>query len=169
MNNTRLPSSIFFLLALLGGAQYLYYAPRLPEIVASHFGAAGSANGWQTKMVFFSMELGVIALATVVAFGVPRMIEALPVAMINLPHKDFLLSAERRTETFSYLRAWTLWFGCGLLAFLLFVMGLVFRANLQTPPRLDMGAFLPALIAFVVFDAIALVRMILHFSKLQAD
>ena len=165
MNNARLPGSLFFVLALLGGAQYLYYAPRLPEVVASHFGVAGSANGWQTKIVFFAMELGIIVLATVIAFGVPRMIEALPVSMINLPHKDFWLSAERRGETFSYLRVWTLWMGCALMAFLLFVMGLVFRANLQTPPRLDMGAFLPALIAFVVFDMIAILRMILHFSK----
>lgn len=169
MSNTRLPSSVFFLLLLAGAAEYLYYAPRLPEMVASHFGAAGSVNGWQTKMVVFSMELGIIVLATVIAFGVPRMIEALPVSMINLPHKEFWLGPERRDETLSYLRVWTRWFGCALLAFLLFVMGLVFRANLQTPPRLDMAAFMPALFGFIAFDTIAILLMILHFSKIQGD
>ena len=97
------------------------------------------------------------------------MIEALPVAVINLPHKEFWLSPERRDETLSYLRMWTLWFGCALLAFLLFVMELVFRANLQTPPRLNMAAFMPALFGFVAFDMIAILLLILHFSKTQAD
>lgn len=169
MSNTRLPSSIFFALASLGAVQYFYYAPRLPAIVASHFGRAGSVNGWQVKTAFFSMEVGVIVLATVISFGVPRMIEALPVSMINLPHKEFWLSAERRDETLSYLRMWTQWFGCALLAFLLFVMELVFRANLQTPPRLNVAAFMPALFGFVAFDTIAILLLILHFSKTQAD
>jgi uncharacterized membrane protein len=167
MPNTRLPSSTFFLLALLGAAQYLYYAPRLPEIVASHFGRAGSVNGWQTKTVFFSMELGIIVLATVISYGVPRMIEALPISMINLPNKEFWLGPERRDETLSYLRVWTQWFGCALLAFLLFVMGLVFRANLQTPPQLNMAAFLPALLAFVAFDTIVILRLVLRFAKVD--
>jgi hypothetical protein len=167
--NTRLPSSIFFLLASLGAVQYFYYAPRLPEIVASHFGKAGTVNGWETRTLFFSLELGSILLATIISFGVPRSIEALPISMINLPHKEFWLSPERRDETFSYLRVWTLWFGCALLAFLLLVMELVFRANLQTPPRLNMAAFMPALFGFVAFDTIAILRMILHFSKIQAD
>lgn len=168
MSNTRLPTSIFFALVLLGAVQYFYYAPRLPEIVASHFGTGGSANGWQMKMVFFSMEVGIIVLAAVISFGVPRMIEGLPASMINLPHKEFWLSPERRDETLSYLRVWTLWFGCALLAFLLFVMELVFRANLQPRPQLDMAAFVPALLAFVVFDTIAILTMILHFAKTKS-
>jgi uncharacterized membrane protein len=94
--NTRLPSSIFFLLASLGAVQYFYYAPRLPEIVASHFGKAGTVNGWETRTLFFSLELGSILLATIISFGVPRSIEALPISMINLPHKEFWLSPERR-------------------------------------------------------------------------
>jgi hypothetical protein len=46
-------------------------------------------------------------------------------------------------------------------------MELVFRANLQTPPRLNMAAFVPALLAFVAFDTVAILRLILHFSKIQ--
>jgi uncharacterized membrane protein len=167
--NTRLPNSIFFMLVLFGAVQFFYYAPRLPDIVASHFGKAGSVNGWQTKTIFFGMELGVIILATVVSFGIPRIIEALPVSVINLPHKEFWLSPERRNETLSYLRLWTAWFGCALLAFLLFVMELVFRANLQSPPQLNMAAFMPALLGFVAFDTIAILRLILHFSNIQND
>ncbi len=166
MSNTRLPSSIFFSLVSLGAVQYFYYAPRLPAIVASHFGRAGSVNGWETKTLFFSLELGSIVLATVISFAVPRMIEALPVSMINLPHKEFWLSPERRDETLGYLQMHMAWFGCALLAFLLFVMELAFRANLLNPPRLNLAAFVPALMAFLVFMGISTIRLVVRFSRL---
>ncbi len=157
--------SIFLSLALLGAVQYFYYAPRLPEVLGSHFGITGALNGWQTKTAFFSIELVIISMATMVCFGVPRLIEAMPVSLINLPHKEFWLGLERREDTLSYIRAWSAWFGCGLLAFLLFVMELAFRANLQTPPHFDNAAFLPALLAFVAVDTVLLMRLILHFSR----
>jgi hypothetical protein len=165
MPNTRLPGSLFFALAALGAVQYFYYAPRLPGVLASHFGVTGAANGWQTKAAFLIAEVAVLALATVISFGVPRMIEAMPVSLINLPHKEFWLGPERREETFAYLRTWSAWFGCGLLAFLLFVMELAYRANLQRPPHFNNEAFVPALVAFAVVDTLLLVRLILHFSR----
>jgi len=167
MSNTRLPSSIFLVLALVGAMQCGYYAPRLPEIVASHFGIGGTVNGWQTKTAFFAVEPAVILLATVISFGVPRLIEAMPVSLINLPHKEFWLGPERREDTLSYIRTWSAWFGCGLLAFLLFVMELAYRANFSTPPQFNNAAFVPALLAFVIFDTGALGWLILHFSRTQ--
>jgi len=164
MSNTRLPSSIFLVLVLVGAMQYLYYAPRLPEIVASHFGITGAVNGWQTKAAFFAVELAMILLATVISFGVPRLLEAMPVSMINLPHKEFWLGPERREDTLSYIRMWSACFGCGLLAFLLFVMELAYRANLHTPPHFNNAAFVPALLAFGILDTVLLMRLILHFS-----
>ncbi|MCU1243432.1 MAG: hypothetical protein JWO71_4158 [Candidatus Acidoferrum typicum] len=169
MPNTRLPNSIFFMLIVLGAVQFFYYTPRLPEILGSHFGKAGSVNAWQTKTAFLSMEVAIIVLATLVSFSIPRIIAAMPVSMINLPHKEFWLSPERREDTLSYIRVWTAWLGCALLGFLLFVMELVFRANLHTPPQLNMAAFVPALLVFVAFDTIAVLQLILRFSKIQRD
>jgi uncharacterized membrane protein len=169
MPNTRLPNSIFFMLIALAAVQFFYYTPRLPDILASHFGKAGSVNAWQTKTAFFSMELAIIVLATVVSFSIPRIIAAMPVSMINLPHKEFWLSPQRRDDTLAYIRVWTAWLGCALLAFLLFVMELVYRANLHTPPQLNMAAFVPALLAFVAFDTVAIVRLLLHFAKIPGD
>ena len=165
MPNTRLPKSIFFALVALGAVQLFYYAPRIPEILGSHFARGGFVNGWQTKAAFFSTELAMIVLATVVSFGIPRIIAAVPVSLINLPHKEYWLASERREDTLVYIRVWSAWFGCGLLAFLLFVMELAFRANLRTPPQFNNAAFVPALLAFVVFDTTLVLRLILHFSR----
>jgi heme A synthase len=57
------------------------------------------------------------------------------------------------------------WFGCALLAFLLFVMELVFRANLQSPPRLNSAAFVPGLVAFLLFVGISTVRLVARFAR----
>jgi len=103
MPNTRLPNSIFFALVALGAAQVSFYTPRIPELLGSHFSRGGFVNGWQTKAAFFATELAMIILATVVSFGIPRIIAAAPVALINLPHKEYWLApsgAKTRWPTF---------------------------------------------------------------------
>jgi uncharacterized membrane protein len=165
MPNTRLPNSIFFSMVALGAVQVSFYAPRIPEILGSHFSRGGFVNGWETRTAFFVTELAMIILATVVSFGIPRIIAAVPVSLINLPRKEYWLAPERREDTLAYIRVWSAWFGCGLLAFLLFAMELVFRANLRTPPQFNNAAFVPALLAFVALDTTLVLRLILHFSK----
>jgi len=165
MGNTRLPNSIFVLLIVVAAVQLNYYAQRLPDIVGSHFGTSGLASAWQTKAAFLGVEVIIIVLATVISFGVPRLITAMPASAINLPNKEFWLSPQRREDTISFLRSQMAWFGCALLAFLLFVMELVFRANLRTPPRLNNAAFVPALLAFLAFSTIWTIRLVFHFSR----
>ncbi len=165
MPNTRLPNSIFFVLILVAAVQSAYYAPRIPEILGAHFGKSGFVNAWQTKVAFFATELTIIVLATFVSFGIPRLIAAMPTSTLNLPNKDFWLSPERREDTFSFLREQIAWLGCVLLAFLLFVMELVFRANLHTPPQLNTAAFVPALVAFLAFSTVWTIRPVFHFYR----
>ncbi len=167
MSNSRLPNSIFFALVLVAAAQSAYYAPRIPEILGSHFGKSGFASAWQTKVAFFATELTIIVLATFVSFGIPRVIAAVPASTINLPNKDFWLTPERREETFAFLRTQIAWLGCVLLAFLLFVMELVFRANLHTPPQLNTAAFVPALLAFLAFSTTWTIRLVFHFFRTE--
>src|SRR5260370_6599894 len=122
MPNTRLPNSIFFALVALGAAQVSFYAPRIPELLGSHFSRGGFVNGWQTKAAFFATELAMIILATVVSFGIPRIIAAAPVALINLPHKEYWLAPERRQDTPPFTQMWSAWVVSWRLAFLLFVL-----------------------------------------------
>jgi len=165
MSNTRLPSSVFVALAVIGAVRYIYYAPRLPEVLGSHFAGNGAVNGWQSKAAFFTTELAVVVLAAVVGFGIPRILGAMPVSLINLPNKEFWLSPERRAESLGYLQMHMAWFGCALLAFLLFVMDLVYQANLQSPPRLNSAAFVPGLVVFLLFVTISTVLLVTRFAR----
>lgn len=168
MSNTRLPSSVFVALAVIGAVRYIYYAPRLPEVLGSHFAGNGAVNAWQSKAAFLSTELAVVVLAAVVGFGIPRIIGAMPVSLINLPNKEFWLSPERRAESLGYLQMHMAWFGCALLAFLLFVMDLVYQANLQSPPRLNSAAFVPGLVVFLLFVTVSTVRLVARFARIRS-
>jgi len=163
--NTRLPGSVFVALILYGVLQGHYYASKMPDILATHFGGRGQPNGWQTHSAFLVTELFVVALATAIGFGVPALLGSIPVSLMNLPNKDHWFAPERRATTLASLRASFAWFGCGLLAFLIFVNELVFRANLESPRRLNTTAFVTALFAFLAFTAIWTIRLIRRFAR----
>jgi hypothetical protein len=164
-SSTRLPVSIFVSLTLIAAYQAAYDAAHLTDVVATHFAGGGRANGWQTRSGFFDLEVAVIAGACLICFGIPRLISVVPVAMINLPNKEFWLAPERREQTLGTLRAHFGWFGCAFLTFLLIVNELVFRANQTSPPQLNTTAFVTTLMTFLTFVAIWVIRMILRFSR----
>lgn len=167
-SNTRLPTSIFVFLVVVGGVRAHYYASQMPDVLASHFAQGGRANGWQSKPAFFATELIVVVISTVIAFGVPRLLEALPISLINIQNKEFWFAPGRRENTAAFFGAAFAWFGCALLGFLLFVNELVFRANLASPHQLDTKNFVTALFAFLAFVVIWTVRLIFHFSRVPA-
>ena len=164
-SGTRLPSSIFFFLVAVGSVRAYSYAARMPQPLASHFRSGGMPNGWQTKAGFFGLELGVVVLATVMAFGLPRILAAVPISLINVQNKEYWFGPAQRENTLAFFRVQFAWFGCGLLAFLLFVNELVFRANLASPHRLNTIAFVAAMAVFLTFVLVWTVRLIAHFSK----
>ncbi len=163
--STRAPGSVFVALIVYSVMQGRYYASRLPDILATHFGGHGQPNGWQTHSAFLVTEVFVVALATAIGFGVPALLGSIPVSLMNLPNKEYWFAPERRENTLAYFRASFAWFGCALLAFLIFVNELVFRANLESPRRLNTTAFVTALFAFLGFTAVWTVRLIRRFAR----
>jgi uncharacterized membrane protein len=151
---------------IAGGAAihfYFLYA-QLPETVASHFDGHGMPNGWQSKDLFFAFLVGALAIAAVVAFAVPLIIEAVPTELVNLPNKEYWLAPERRMESLTFFETQFAWFGCALLLFLVFVFELAIRANFREHPQLD-SSFGYALGAFLLFTLFWVVRMTRHFGS----
>jgi len=80
-----------------------------------------------------------------------------PVAMINIPNRDYWLAPERRGLVVDSLRRQMQIFSAMLVVFLCFVHWEVVRANQSMPPMLDnrrfmlgMGLFMAALIVWIV-------------------
>jgi uncharacterized membrane protein len=164
----RVPQAVFALLVFLGFLQARNFAHAMPGVMATHFGASGSANGWQTKGQFFFLEIVMLAVCLVVGFGVPYFIGKASPSLINLPNKDFWLAPVRRDHTIAVLRIQMAWFACALLTFLIVVNQLVFNANQTVPHHLNGPQFTIAMLAFLGFVAIWTIRLISYFSKAPA-
>ncbi len=163
MRLDRAPLTVLLLLAALAAAQMLHYHPMLPDSVAVHFGSGGEPNGWSDKTAFVltygATEAFVVLFGVALAFAIGR----IPVALVNIPHREYWLSPERREGTVEFLSNQILWMEAATLAFLMVVAQLVFKANLgDAPPRLA-GDFRYVLVAFVGATLWFVVRIVLRF------
>jgi hypothetical protein len=138
----------------------------LPERVASHFNAAGLANGYMTRNAYriFMLAFG---------FGVPLLVVALvgwlprlAPNLINIPNRDYWLAPERRVATLAALDGCALWLGCLLTALAGGVHWLVIRANAVEPPRLENGLFVTLLGAFVAGLVCWIIVLLRRFRKI---
>jgi uncharacterized membrane protein len=157
--------AIMVFLVLASVVQTLYYYPQLPGVVASHFNAEGTANGWQSKGAFFGIYYGVMMLIVLVFSGSTLLFDRIPDSLINLPRKDYWLAPERREETFAFINGQMMLFGNATLVFILVVFELAIRANLTSKQQLPSSIMLPLLGAYILASAVWTIRFILRFRK----
>ena len=103
----------------------------------------------------------------IVLFGVALafIIDRTPVKFVNIPHRDYWLSPERRGETITFMSSQILWMEAATLAFLIAIAQLVFKENLgDAPPRLS-GDFWYVLVPFVGVILWFSLRIILKFRR----
>ncbi|HEY2820769.1 MAG TPA: DUF1648 domain-containing protein [Candidatus Acidoferrum sp.] len=164
----RVPQAVFVLLVFLGFLQARNFAASMPGVMATHFGASGTANGWQTKGQFFVVEIVMLGVCLLIGFGVPYIISLAPPSLVNVPNKEFWLAPIRREYTNNIFRIQMAWFACALITFLIVVNQLVFNANQAVPRQLNGPQFTMALLAFLGFVAIWTIRLVMNFSKVPA-
>ncbi|HEY9616658.1 MAG TPA: DUF1648 domain-containing protein [Microcoleaceae cyanobacterium] len=145
--------------------QTLYFYPQLPETIASHFDALGKPNGWSPKSVFFVIYAGVLALDAWLFWGMPQAIERRPDRQINLPHKEYWLAADRRADTFAFIREQLRWFGVANLLLMVCVFQLAISANLNPPPKLPVVQIWTVLGAYLIYTIGWLVNFYQHFRR----
>ena len=136
-------------LLLFGGVAIYATSGQLPIRVASHFDAAGLANGFMPRadylLFMLVLTLGVPLLIVVVGVVVPR----LAPGMVKLPARDYWLAPERRDQTYATMATSGFVIASIIACFLIAVHFLVVSANSQTPPRLD-NVLMWALIALLI-------------------
>ena len=157
------------LLALIGcAALYVWTSSRrLPDLVASHFDAAGHANGYMPRGSYLAVLLVMIMLVPVFLVIIPNRALSSPNARINLPNRQYWLAPERRAETVRRISHESSVFASLVIIFLCYVQWLVVRANALSPPTLESHALSVGLGVFLVATAIWVVGLIRHFRGVQ--
>ena len=126
------PLYAWITVVLLHAAQTIYYYPRLPAVVAQHFGAQGNPNGWAPREFFFGLSWFILLLLSGLLMFTPRLLSRMPVSMINLPNKDYWLAPERKAESLRFMERQMEWMAVITVAFLvlvLFVATYVYRSS----------------------------------------
>lgn len=169
MQNSRLPKSVFVVVAGLAALYFWSTYAQLPDVVASHFNARGVPNGWQPKSLFFEFFAGAVAIAGFLTFGIPAIFSKMPVSVINLPHKEYWLAPERKPETLALLNRSFAWFGCAVLLVVTTAVNYAIGQNLHPGGPLGAVLLLSVLAGFLVFVFASSIRMLRHFSRPPAE
>lgn len=151
---------LLILLGLAGLAQAAYDSAGLPALVASHFNAAGHADGWMPRGRFLQIQvllcLGLPAFFILLTLFTSR----LPPAAINLPPKDRRLASAQAAWTRRRLGTLVLIIGCGVVAFVLFLHQRIYQANIDGTRRLTPAPGVILTIALLLIVGPAIVPLI---------
>jgi hypothetical protein len=153
------------LVAAAAALQLLYFYPRMPGIVASHFDGSGQPNGVQSRQGFFALSAGILLLMVTTMGGTGVLLRRIPGHWFNLPNRDYWLSRERREETIDYIGRQMEWFGAASLLLMLVILQMAFEANLTPAPRLEPGPVWGLLGIYFAFTVVWLTRFILRFRN----
>ena len=154
-------------LVVFGVIVHLVYYPHLPDQVASHFNAAGQADGFMSKSNYFAMMIcltvGMPAFLAALAWGIKYM----PASMVNVPHKEYWLSPSMRPYTDALNEKILLWVALSTSAFLAVLGHLTNRANCRNEdlPTVLFAAVLLAYLAVVLGVAFGTYYKMLRIPK----
>jgi uncharacterized membrane protein len=167
--DSRLPKLLFVVLVLFAAVRFSALYPQLPDVVQSHFDGRGHPNGFQTRLVFFSFFVGVTVLTTFFTFGLPALLGVLPEQLFNLPNKKYWLAPERRTESLDFISAWFAWFGCALFFLAAYAFEYAIQSNLHPRQVSHPERLLYAIVAFLGFTLVWIVRMFVRFAPSRTN
>jgi Protein of unknown function (DUF1648) len=112
---------------------------QLPLVMASHFNAAGTADGFMPRGPFFTSLTIAFGTCLLVLALPPLLLRHVPGPAINIPHRDYWLAPERRSASVARLERVLAWFPVPVSAFMALVVELTIEANVHHSP-LNSGA-----------------------------
>jgi len=96
--------------------------------------------------------------------GLPALLRFVPTSMINLPHREYWLSPQKRQETFDRIAGYIAGFGVLTLSMLLTVIQFTIEANMDGTQRLPTPWFLVVLPGYI---AAVVVWLVVFFSAFR--
>lgn len=154
------------LLALAACAVFAVWSAwdELPTRLASHFDAGGRPDGYMSREAFFATMAAVGCAVVLPLAFLSALLRVVPNAAINVPHRDYWLTAERREQSIQRIGAFGGWFSIATAALLLMVVALTLRANVDRT-GLDMQIFGIGFGLYLASMVLLLVTMYRQFAR----
>jgi len=166
---TRAEHVVFFVFLAAGAAFVWWTSGDLPEVVASHFGAAGAANGFMPRGSFVASMLAMVVLVPAFLHSLGWLSARIPARFVNLPNRHHWLAPERRDATLKSLGRFGSWLGYATLALLCALDWLVVRANAQQPPRLEQAPLVGLVSIYLVVLLVGVVVVLARFFRVPGS
>ena len=135
----------------------VWSAVRLPDRLASHFGASGAADGWSSRSDYLALNI-IITLLVVVGLPAIGLAATRGSGMgLSIPHKEYWLRPENRHELRRRLGSDLLFFAAATAALLAWIDVLVVLANespaqsMGASPWVAMGVYLVVVLGWTVW------------------
>ena len=132
-----LATGVVLLVVLLTAGRVFVLWPELPSYLASHFDVRGQPDAWTGKGNFVLLTSGSLLLPITLLLLSRHWFHRIPVAFINLPHKDFWTQKERLAVAFRVIGGFLSGMAVILALLGALVLELSLRANLSGEPRLS--------------------------------
>ncbi|MHB1305465.1 MAG: DUF1648 domain-containing protein [Limisphaerales bacterium] len=136
MNRFLIHALLWSFLVMVAVADFAWLVPQLPDRVATHFNAAGVADGWSTRSGFLTTCVVTLALTAILIPALAWGLRFIPPRWINIPNRDYWLAPERSDETRRVVGDVVGWIGALIFAMLIALYHLMMRANLSPEPNL---------------------------------
>jgi uncharacterized membrane protein len=148
-----LASAVVFILL-----QIIYY-PQMPNTVAIHFNSNGQVNGWMSRDLNFIMSCVIIIIITLSFVGVPYIAKSVSDDLINVPHKEYWLSANNKERLIEIISTYLYSIGLVTNIFMIFLFHQLYKYNIHAINEVSIIALVPFLIIILGFTIHLIIRL----------
>ena len=139
---------------------------RLPENMASHFGAGGRPNDYMSKVPFFWFLAVSAGGSIALVFAAATTLKRLPKRWINIPNREYWLATdERREVAMNRIAAPMAWIGLLTAALLAVAVEFTIRANLHGTNFAN-DVFIVMMVGYLLLVAAITIWMIRDLAQL---
>ncbi len=121
---------------------------HLPEQVVTRFDFEGQPGDVSSRAALSWGHAIAMAAVLLIMGGLPAMLPRLPLALLNVPHKDYWFAPERRARSWAFVQAWLAWFGAWTQCFMLAIFHGIHRFNRSGDPEATLNSWIPMAVFF---------------------
>lgn len=156
--------TIFVVLFALVFIQGIYYYPKLPDKIATHFDARGNANSFTSKKTAITMNILIFVLLSGLFYGMGFLVKFVPIKFISLPNKELWLNEQNKETSYKIITEFGMKIAVVSQIFLLFLYQHIYQINLEHG-KLNSTYFIFALIFLVGYILWLTYKIYRFFSK----